>query len=202
VICPEPATVLGSTKLTLPDGTADAEFCGTATVTLSQSPPTGTALALNSVTNVTITATDTSSNAELASCSYSVLVPPVALLYQTTFQIRGKSRADKFQDFRVPNAENGGLIHSVTGRLNKNLYYYSEVVRSVLSTLSPIPAVHGPRMLIQWRRNEAGLDYGSDIEKNGDLVPFTNETLFRLAMSSNYIEFARTATYRVYGQRA
>jgi hypothetical protein len=72
------------------------------------------------------------------------------------------------------------------------------VIRSVLSVGStafdPNNARLPDRLLIQWRRKYATLEYA-----DASYVNFTNDTVFSLAMSSNYITSPYAVTYRVYG---
>lgn len=173
------------------------DACGVASLT--QIPVAGTTLAVNTTTLVNVTAMDFKGNTN--QCTIRVDVMPSVLLYQTTFAIRGKRSEAQQRSFVVPNArEGGGLIHAITGTLNKNLYYYSEVVRVVLvkegATETDPDVEVSPRILIQWRRKEAMHEY----DDASEFVPFTNETTFTLAMSSNYIEAPYAVTYRVYGQ--
>jgi hypothetical protein len=187
-----PSFLLGQASVVSVD-----DACGVASLT--QVPVAGTTLAVNTTTLVNVTAMDFKGNTN--QCTIRVEVMPSVLLYQTTFAIRGKRSEAQQRSFVVPNTrEGGGFIHAITGTLNKNLYYYSEVVRVVLvkegATETDPDVEVSPRILIQWRRKEAMHEY----DDASEFVPFTNETTFTLAMSSNYIEAPYTVTYRVYGQ--
>jgi PT repeat len=176
------------------------DACGISSFT--QVPTAGTMMAVNTTTLVNVTSVDFKGNTN--ECTIRVQVIPSTLLYQTTFLIQGKRSEAQQRSFVVPtNATlpGEGVIHAITGTLNKNLYYYSEVVRGVLvqkgaNATEPDVAVT-PRLLIQWRRKEAVYAFDDEAQ----FVPFANDTTFTLDMSSNDIEAPYTVTYRVYGQR-
>jgi HYR domain len=130
--CPSDMTLLHmDTPVRLPSflvQTVSEDFCGVASKV--QTPAPGTVLAVNTTTQVNITVTDPSKNANV--CPVLVTVKESSLLYQTTFQIAGGRSERQSRQFTLPT-ESTGYIQAVTGTLNTNLYYYSEVIRSVLS---------------------------------------------------------------------
>jgi HYR domain len=204
--CPtSTVTLLGlaASAVALPDLVSRADTddaCGISSFT--QVPTAGTMLSVNTTTLVNVTAVDFRGNTN--ECTIRVQVLPSTLLYQTTFLIQGKRAEAQQRSFVVPtNAtfSGGGVIHAITGTLNNNLYYYSEVVRAGLvqkgaNATEPDVAVT-PRLLIQWRRKDAVYAFDDEAQ----FVPFANDTVFSLDMSSNDIEAPYTVTYQVYGQR-
>jgi HYR domain len=197
ITCPSDMTLLQmDVPVRLPSflvQTVSQDFCGVASKV--QTPAPGTVLAVNTTTQVNITVTDPSKNANV--CPVLVTVKESSLLYQTTFQIAGGRSERQSRQFSLPT-ESTGYIQAVTGTLSTNLYYYSEVIRSVLSVGStpadPNNALLPDRLLIQWRGKYATLVYADT-----NYVNFTNDTVFSLALSSNYITSPYAVTYRVYG---
>jgi hypothetical protein len=194
--CPSDVTLLEmDTPVRLPTflvQTVSEDECGVATKV--QHPAPGTVVAANTITRVNITVTDPSGNSNL--CSVLVDVQKSSLLYQVTFQLAGRRAERQSRQFSIPT-QSTGYIQAITGTLNKNLYYYSEVVRAVLSegsTPADPNSASLDRLLIQWRRKDATMVYA-----DSDYVSFTNDTVFSLAMSSNYITSPYAVTYRVYG---
>jgi hypothetical protein len=117
LICPHDARVLGYPWALLPDGTNSIiGINGYAPVRATQWPPPETALWRDTLTNVTITAFD-SSDRKLE-CVWNVYVPPLVEVGSISFPVHTDGQSVAL----VPSQLGGsGRIYKMTGRLNHQL---------------------------------------------------------------------------------